>query len=58
MRFDVLQEAAVGNCLVRIRGSRLELPGVTGWIGGRSRWRGAGRRFTALARGVGAVTWW
>jgi hypothetical protein len=33
MRFDVLQEAAVGNCLVRIRGSRLELPGVTGWIG-------------------------
>jgi hypothetical protein len=33
MRFDALQEAAVGNCLVRIRGSRIELLGVTGWIG-------------------------
>ena len=33
MKFDALQEAAVGSCLVRIRSSHLELPGVTGWIG-------------------------
>jgi hypothetical protein len=33
MRFDALQEAAVGNCLVRIRSSRVELPGAVGWIG-------------------------
>lgn len=33
MKFDALQEAAVGNCLVRVRSLRLELPGVTGWIG-------------------------
>jgi hypothetical protein len=33
MRFDALQEAAVGNCLVRIRSSRVDLPGAVGWIG-------------------------
>jgi hypothetical protein len=33
MKFDVLQEAAVGNCLVRIRSFRVELPGAQGWIG-------------------------
>jgi hypothetical protein len=33
MRFDALQEAAVGSCLVRIRSSRVELPGAAGWIG-------------------------
>ena len=32
MRFDALQEAAVGNCLVRIRSFRIELPGAQGWI--------------------------
>jgi len=32
MKFDAL-EAVVGNCLVRIRSSRLELPGAQGWIG-------------------------
>jgi len=32
MRFDALKEAAVGNCLVRIRSSRVELPGAAGWI--------------------------
>jgi len=33
MKFDALQEAAVGNCLVRIRSLHVELPGVTGWVG-------------------------
>jgi hypothetical protein len=33
MRFDALQEAAAGNCLVRIRSSRFELPEAGGWIG-------------------------
>jgi hypothetical protein len=33
MRFDALQEAAVGNCLVRIRSFRVDLPGAAGWIG-------------------------
>jgi hypothetical protein len=33
MRFDALQEATVGNCLVRIRSLHVELPGVTGWVG-------------------------
>jgi hypothetical protein len=33
MRFNALQEAAVGNCLVRIRRMRVELPGAAGWIG-------------------------
>ena len=33
MKFDSLQEAAVGNCLVRVRSSRIELPGAAGWIG-------------------------
>jgi hypothetical protein len=33
MRFDALQEAAVGNCLVRIRSLRVDLPGAAGWIG-------------------------
>jgi hypothetical protein len=32
MKFDALQEAAVGNCLVRIRSLRVELPGATGWV--------------------------
>ena len=33
MKFDALQEAAVGNCLVRVRSFRIELPGAAGWIG-------------------------
>jgi len=33
MKFDALQEAAVGNCLVRVRSLRLELPGFAGWVG-------------------------
>lgn len=33
MKFDALQEAAVGNCLVRIRSLHVDLPGVSGWIG-------------------------
>jgi hypothetical protein len=33
MKFDALQEASVGNCLVRVRGLRIDLPGAAGWIG-------------------------
>jgi hypothetical protein len=33
MRFDALQEAAVGNCLVRIRSCPVKFPGAAGWIG-------------------------
>ena len=33
MRFDGLQELAVGNCLVQIRSFRVDLPGAQGWIG-------------------------
>lgn len=33
MKFDALQEAAVGNCLVRISSMRVELPGVSGCVG-------------------------
>jgi hypothetical protein len=33
MRFDALQEAAVGSCLVRVRSLRVELPEAAGWIG-------------------------
>jgi hypothetical protein len=33
MKFDALQEAAVGNCLVRIRSFHIDLPGAVGWIG-------------------------
>jgi hypothetical protein len=33
MRFDALQEAAVGHCLVRIRSLHIDLPGAAGWIG-------------------------
>jgi hypothetical protein len=33
MKFDALQEAALGNCLVRVRSLRLELPGITGRVG-------------------------
>lgn len=33
MKFDDLQKAAVGNCLVRIRSVHVELSGVAGRIG-------------------------
>ena len=32
MKFGALQETAVGNCLVRIRSLRVDLPGAAGWI--------------------------
>jgi hypothetical protein len=33
MRFDALQEAAVGNYLIRVRSLPIDLPGAPGWIG-------------------------
>jgi hypothetical protein len=33
MNADVVEEMAVGNCLIRLRSARVESPGNAGWVG-------------------------
>ena len=33
MNADVVEELAVGNCLVRVRSIRVDQPGDAGWMG-------------------------